>query len=175
VTFAPDLIEPIIGWRVWRISHRHNETRLASLVYRAEWPVREPLHARCGAPSLGWGLSRRRHEAPSSHCACGLHGARWELLSREIRRDLLGRKPRFVIGEVALWGTVVEGDLGWRAEFAYPQRLYVPLRQRGRPLEEFKLASDLAAYGVAVELFEAPNANDAVRQIEQHSAFATRQ
>jgi hypothetical protein len=167
VTVAPDLIEPIIGWRIWRISHRHDETRLASLVYRAEWPVHEPLHAQCGAPTLGLGLVRRRHEAPSSNCACGVYAARWELLSPEIKRNLFGRKPRFVIGEVALWGTVVEADLGWRAEFAYPQRLYVPLRQRGRPLEEFKLATDLAAYGVIVELFDAPTADAAIQQIEE--------
>jgi len=29
-------------------------------------------------------------------------------------------------GEVYLWGTVVEHQIGWRAEFAYPKALYLP-------------------------------------------------
>jgi hypothetical protein len=30
-------------------------------------------------------------------------------------------------GEVNLWGTVVEHEQGWRAQFAYPKNLYLPL------------------------------------------------
>jgi hypothetical protein len=29
-------------------------------------------------------------------------------------------------GEVYLWGTVVEHELGWRAQFAYPKTLFLP-------------------------------------------------
>jgi preprotein translocase subunit YajC len=29
-------------------------------------------------------------------------------------------------GEVNLWGTVVEHELGWRAQFAYPKALFLP-------------------------------------------------
>jgi hypothetical protein len=28
-----------------------------------------------------------------------------------------------VLGEVELWGEVVEGELGWRAAYAYPRRI----------------------------------------------------
>jgi hypothetical protein len=31
-----------------------------------------------------------------------------------------------VLGEVKLWGTVVEHELGWRAQFAYPKSLVLP-------------------------------------------------
>ena len=31
-----------------------------------------------------------------------------------------------VVGEVNLWGTVVEHELGWRAQFAYPKSLVLP-------------------------------------------------
>jgi hypothetical protein len=35
--------------------------------------------------------------------------------------------PRYAIrGEVYLWGTVVEHELGWRAQFAYPKTLFLP-------------------------------------------------
>jgi len=30
-----------------------------------------------------------------------------------------------IYGEVYLWGTVVEHELGWRAQFAYPKNLYL--------------------------------------------------
>jgi preprotein translocase subunit YajC len=33
----------------------------------------------------------------------------------------------FICGEVYLWGTVVEHKLGWRAQFAYPKSLVLPL------------------------------------------------
>ena len=30
-----------------------------------------------------------------------------------------------IYGEVYLWGTVVEHELGWRAQFAYPKNLFL--------------------------------------------------
>jgi hypothetical protein len=39
------------------------------------------------------------------------------------------RKNRYdrcgIYGEVSLWGTVVEHELGWRAQFAYPKSLFL--------------------------------------------------
>jgi hypothetical protein len=32
-----------------------------------------------------------------------------------------------IYGELYLWGTVVEHQLGWRAQFAYPKKLVLPL------------------------------------------------
>jgi hypothetical protein len=69
-----------------------------------------------------------------------------------------------VLGRVALWGTVVECERGWRASRAYPAHLYVPsprrpalfvltgLRRPALPAEE--IALELAAYGVPVEIVE---------------------
>jgi hypothetical protein len=47
---------------------------------------------------------------------CGLHATRDPLLLRQARDPA-------VIGRVALWGRIVEHDLGYRAAFAYPVRL----------------------------------------------------
>src|SRR5262249_19967822 len=33
----------------------------------------------------------------------------------------------FIFGEVYLWGVVVEHELGWRAQYAYPKSLVLPL------------------------------------------------
>ncbi len=76
------------------------------------------------------------------------------------REDVVHR----VIGTVSLWGTVVECEHGWRAEYAYPRRIYVPVTARRRlflvgglrrpapPAE--KIAVQLADYAVPVELVE---------------------
>ena len=51
-----------------------------------------------------------------------------------------------VVGSVKLWGKIVEGSQGWRAQKAYPERLWVPY-------EAWHLAPSLRdLYGVPVEL-----------------------
>ncbi len=43
-----------------------------------------------------------------------------------------GRKPiRHVFGEVSLWGRVVIHERGYRAQCAYPRRIFVPKTYRG--------------------------------------------
>jgi hypothetical protein len=55
--------------------------------------------------------------------------------------------PPTVIGSVTLWGRVVVGTRGWRAQFAYPRRLIVLER---RPWT-FRLRQELeSAYEVPV-------------------------
>lgn len=60
-------------------------------------------------------------------------------------------------GAVAIWGRVVEAQHGWRGVLAYPRRLVVPpsdglLSTRRRARLAARIAADLEAYGVAVEL-----------------------
>jgi hypothetical protein len=59
------------------------------------------------------------------------------------------------LGLVSLWGTVVDCAQGWRAEFAYPGRIYVlePSYggRRSHVASAGELAADLRSYGVAVE------------------------
>jgi hypothetical protein len=46
-----------------------------------------------------------------------------------------------VLGEVMLWGHVLETEAGWRASHAYAARLYVP---------DAEIAAALTGYGAAV-------------------------
>jgi len=69
-----------------------------------------------------WALTGHRdgtellHGAPNVDCSCGLHGTHdVEILRRT-------RCPA-VLGRVAFWGRVIEHELGYRAQFGYPQRL----------------------------------------------------
>jgi hypothetical protein len=58
-----------------------------------------------------------------------------------------------VIGQVRLWGKVIECERGWRAALAYPERLYVPMRpadERARR-RSAEIAAGLRDYGVPVE------------------------
>jgi hypothetical protein len=53
-----------------------------------------------------------------------------------------------VAGEVLLWGKVIRGELGYRAQYAYPKRLCVVLRSAER---RNKAIEALGIYGVPVE------------------------
>lgn len=106
------LAEPIMGWRAWVLSgsRRGDLVRLLPIGDRkTPWPPREPARAGCA-----W--ARTHGEAPGVDCRCGLHAThRLEPLRR-------ARSPA-VLGRVALWGRVIEHEHGFRAQFAYPQRL----------------------------------------------------
>jgi hypothetical protein len=107
----PDLISPIIGHRVWR----WDAAGLRSLNGKP-WSPRQPLAAKCGA-----GNAHDAHEPPHFDCTCGVYAAK----NIEHLRQL-GYEGRRIRGEVHLWGAVVEHELGWRAQFAYPKTLFLP-------------------------------------------------
>jgi len=101
--------EPVMAWRAWALTGRADGTGLLlrPVAGRSRpWPPRRPAEAAC--------KHARLHAAPSVNCSCGLHGS--------FAPDIL-RKTRTpaVLGRVALWGRVIEHELGYRAEFAYPQ------------------------------------------------------
>ena len=107
------LIEPVDAWRTWKLTGRRDGTnlRLRPVTGRAKpWHPLRPAEAVC---KMG-----RMHSAPNVDCTCGLHGCHDpELLRRT--------KSPAVLGRVALWGRVVEHELGYRAQFGYPQRLSI--------------------------------------------------
>jgi hypothetical protein len=125
---APDLVEPVVAWRVWRLVTASHEYRLAS-VYK--WTLWEPgcaLEAYCHVPSsmLGKLLGRRDHVSPAMECACGIHAAGLELVCDSLN-TFGGGGVGMIVGQVVLWGDVVECEHGFRGALAYPRHLYVPL------------------------------------------------
>jgi hypothetical protein len=107
---VPDYISPIIGYRVWR----WDDAGLRSLNGKP-WSPCKPLAAKCGA-----GKAHDAHEVPQTDCTCGVYAAK----NLEHLRQF-GYEGRGIHGEVYLWGTVVEHELGWRAQFAYPKSLFL--------------------------------------------------
>ena len=103
--------EPIVAWRAWALTgHRDGtELLLRPVAGRSRpWRPMEAAEAAC--------KHARLHGAPNVDCSCGLHGTHdVEILRRT-------RCPA-VLGRVAFWGRVIEHELGYRAQFGYPQRL----------------------------------------------------
>lgn len=70
------------------------------------------------APMIALCQKRRHHDAPHEDCECGIYA-----FSRPDHPDL--NTDAQVWGEVALWGDVLVCADGYRAEFAYPQTLFM--------------------------------------------------
>jgi hypothetical protein len=84
------------------------------------------------------------------------------MAGRRRRFLVAASQPRRVIGRVALWGSIVEGDSGWRASCAYPAHLYVPPGRLDRPsVDAGAIARALGSYGVPVEVLQA-NAHEQI-------------
>lgn len=141
---VPDFAEPMVGWRAWGVAGnlRPGELPLLhSATYGAVWTPREPMVAVC--------KSNPDH-VPGERCACGLYSAktREHLQSMNYHRygERRSRHEFCVMGEVNLWGKIVEGTQGWRAQCGYPKKLYLPF-------EAYKLRVPLMeTYGCEVVL-----------------------
>jgi hypothetical protein len=151
---APLYVGSLIGWRTWQLETDQAILRLDPWAVSApagtaqpqgasedgqfrlvtgqatEWPSRERLVAHC---RVG-----RDHSAPKLNCTCGIYAARSHRILRS-RGYAAGPDDRYapdIVGEVWMWGRVMESSEILRAEFAYPKRLFVPhLRWRwAKPL-----------------------------------------
>jgi len=143
---VPDYISPIIGYRMWQ----WDSAGLKSLNCEPWLPGR-PLSARCRSTmrrcrAFAQKAADDSHNVPEQDCTCGVYAAKSLEHLRETGYTTFG-----VYGEVHLWGRVVEHELGWRAQFAYPKALFLP-----PDMLPFTLAAmqswlqTLTAYGVDV-------------------------
>ena len=152
---APDLAEPIVGWRYWRLAR--DRRKLSSLTgHTQEWPPNKAFAAICRYarrdPSdfrfrYAGGGKPAAHEAPTEGCTCGVYAAR-DL--KNLRAKMLYGLGLMVVGEVSLWGKVIPGTRGYRAQFAYPRRLFVV--QRTVDWDQSRTVAALGVYGVPVEV-----------------------
>jgi hypothetical protein len=160
---APDYIEPVIGWRAWAVVKNKHELRLRSVLFDTVWPPGAELTARCNHwwPPRFWRQwqHKRAHAAPEWDCNCGIHAAtdlddaaKYLYLYDDIRQPRLLHR---VLGTVSMWGSVIEASHGWRGQFAYPDRLFLPTTDRaGRVVDTEALVDGLALYGVPIEFID---------------------
>jgi hypothetical protein len=137
---APDYIKPFDGWRAWGVKETRSGIYLVSHGATV-WPWREPLVASCDL---------KAHQAPDPDCSCGIYAlAEEDLPYYNYDAEAGAFDGAFaypVFGQVALYGVVVRGTRGYRAEKARPVALFLAHRhyRLARPLRE--------AYGVPVRL-----------------------
>ena len=125
VSAAPDLCEPVHGWRLWFVVMEGGRARLMSPVYPIVWRPGREIEAVCDARRREllrpWRLRPAEHAAPDVRCGCGVHAV-------SVPSDLAAYVPSVaarrivhrVIGRVSLWGEVVEGSRGWRGRTPIP-------------------------------------------------------
>jgi hypothetical protein len=138
---------PVTGWRAWVVTETPSGLKLASVLHDLVWPPGRAVVAECRRDDDPFAAAIAAHPVPGAICNCGFHAARdpVDALSYARGRDGPGTVCR-ILGEVTLWGHVVETQSGWRASHAYPARLYVP---------DSELAAALAPY--SVRLCESPS------------------
>lgn len=133
----PDYCEAITAYRCWDVA---GNGLLLGQAVSEPWPPYEPMQARCaGVRNSGWAIednnSASAHvvdgawvSAPVFSCDCGLHG--YKTLAEAEHRIVLdpnsswGRPGVRAWGELKLWGKIVVHEQGYRAQYAYPSRLY---------------------------------------------------
>ena len=121
-TAVRETSEPVRGWRAWVVTETAAGLRLGSVLHDVLWHVGEPALADCRSLDGNAPL----HPVPGPADA----------LSYLVGRDEPSTVCR-ILGEVVLWGHVLETESGWRGSHAYPLRLYVP---------DTSLAAGLAGY-----------------------------
>lgn len=160
---AADL--PAVGWRYWQLAR---SGRIRSVTQKwIEWVPAQALRAVC---------LELHHPAPADDCNCGIyaHTDRAALLEHGL---CLVPGAAVVIGQVALWGRVVDHDGSLRGELARPSCLSLVADTLSTTSVDDALAR-LAAYGVpvaTVDLGEAvAGASAAMLGFQQMSMEASR-
>lgn len=117
----------MIGWRGWSLK----EGKLVSLFNRVEWPFRKPLVVE----DDNW------HLADGAVNVQGIHALKFRFSLNELAYEFLR-----VLGSVYLWGRVIECEIGYRAQCAYPKMLIVS--KHADPVDVMELEHN---YGVEVQ------------------------
>ena len=117
---AGDPQEPVVGWRIWRVTG----DGLRATVWDTPWPARERFDATCRRGSAAyWGDEPPAgHRAPDPGCDCGVYAFKRREDAEQLAREKVDGDV-IAVGRVSLWGRVIETELGFRAERAYPYDL----------------------------------------------------
>jgi hypothetical protein len=166
----PDGIEPVIGWRSWTL---RDPELIASIAKDVPWPPRCAVPARCLAHDHGiisYMTTTKRvaphSEGPERGCTCGY----WALKE-------MPEPGNPVVGTVKLWGGIVEGEHGYRGQYAYPDHLYLidDGRWRKEPLWHREGRARLLgeAYGVECTLITVRDYH-ALRALDQQGRSSSK-
>ena len=167
------------------------------------WPYNQPIEAKCSAPATNIHIhsasqyDRKRYKAnvirgkvsdivlsaplekaerqepahggviPGEGCKCGIYAANETAVALKYSKDVLGR--------VSLWGHVVEHEQGWRAQYAYPDELYVADEKYDEVRDDLSKHYAVPIYRMSVLIKETPaeaqKKADAVAVAPAHSGL----
>ena len=144
--------EIIKGYRWWRIQKISGKYRLVSVVYPVIWFPLKPMDDK---QSLNSHYVESCYDGVQVDNHAGIHAFNNQnLLNYDENIETLGFYERHCItvvsGEVSLWGKVICCELGYRAQFAYPSKIFIkdsPLIATS--LIEASLRND---YGIEVDI-----------------------
>lgn len=113
--------QAVTGWRCWFVLPQENLLRPIAMRGMV-WRPRQPHEALC---------PQTLHVPPHEGCKCGI----WAVLEPDQLEEIgwtsdppkgIDKLPgRLVVGQVAMWGRMLQHDRGWRSSHAYPKHLYV--------------------------------------------------
>jgi hypothetical protein len=125
--------EPIVAWRVWMLIMEDSEpVSLRSVSYRIRWKPGRPTRAHCifnlkprqAGMTYSW-----QHAGESAPClahTCGVYALKYPAGLAEWGTHYANNMAVRVVGQVSLWGKVLEHELGYRAEYGYPLSFVPP-------------------------------------------------
>jgi hypothetical protein len=153
---APDLIEPIVAFRSWRVV----DGRLRSVYLPTFWTERQ-IMARClssDSPDADAPRSAPAgHGVPDRGCTCGIYAY------YEPDRNFPTVDHQGVAGIVSLWGAIEVHDQGMRAEHARVEALALYSRWTIRQIEAVRAV----ARELGVDLVDLDDIEEAARRYGQ--------
>lgn len=121
---VPDSIEPIVAYRSWVQAIGNKNTLVSHCGF--PWKPGTPMKAECMHYRH---LFREQHNAPMEDCTCGIYAAKKEQAGLIVPRS-------HIYGEVYMWGRVLEGPRGYRAEYAYPKQFFIRHKDTKKTVED---------------------------------------
>ncbi len=124
--FEVNLMEALVGWKAWSV----DEKGLWSVQQAGQlWPADQPFVAQCVIQEHSWTdhQTTKCNPAVTQGHTCGIYaGTRRE--AESYVREYPDEADN-ILGEVYGWGRYVRGDVGWRAQFAYPKNFFLRAHQ----------------------------------------------
>lgn len=172
VVEVPDLAEPIVGYRTWRLGYEFflgvDELALLAVTSWGDWS--SAVTCQNGADAIwqpgqntawctGQGRTCREREAlgddakcnqtnlPRTRCSCGFYAYKevsWLRHMNTGQSCIHTHHPIwlpngaqhmplcYILGEVWMWGRVVEHERGYRSQYAAVKELYLPKEDANR-------------------------------------------
>jgi hypothetical protein len=126
----------LTAYKVVHVTYNENDElfRLGSPQQQSIWPFRNQIEAACGETPMTEGFYNETADGPPPHQGhmCGIHAEKEanECLSY-VQYDAVNLgggnyQLGSVLVKLSLWGRVLEGTTGYRAQYAYPVEVYLP-------------------------------------------------